>query len=376
MLERIGKIVLVALFVFVTCSFDLPANGAEPPAFAGLNGVEKARLVKLIEGAKKEGKLVGYSSDFRMDVQAEFVPKFREWYGFVEDDLKINLVSMRTDAIISKVTEELRAKIYITDVVQNSTINWFNDLVTRGELMPYDSPEYRHFGPQSVNPEIAAANPPYFIAGYFTTRNIVYNPKYVKGEISHWKDVLRPEYKGKISCADVSNSASHTEAYLQLRTVLDASFFRALAKQDPFILVSASDQVNKALTGEYPLMVMGSGSTSFRALLEKGSIKLVFPTEGWAANAGQTAIFAHAPHPNASKLFIDFLHSKPGQQIIIDDGMLVGRLGMKSKYLEYPDFPRPIYDIKGAIPVDWRKLTNKDRDNARAEFRRLVIDKK
>jgi ABC-type Fe3+ transport system substrate-binding protein len=83
-------------------------------------------------------------------------------------------------------------------------------------------------------------------------------------------------------------------------------------------------------------------------------------------------ISAHAPHPNAAKLFLDFFHSEVAQITLLEEGYAVGRLGLKSKH---PVFPRPIYDIK-AIPVDWRKITTKDRNNAREEFRRLVIEKK
>ena len=136
---------------------------------------------------------------------------------------------------------------------------------------------------------------------------IVYNPKYVKGEILHWKDVLRPEYKGKISCGDVSNSASHTETYLAIRKVLGASFFKELGKQDPFVLVSAPDLVNKAISGEYPIVVMGAPSFAFRANLKGAGLKLVFPPEGWPAVGYQMAILAHAPHPNAVKAFYRFL---------------------------------------------------------------------
>ena len=74
-----------------------------------------------------------------------------------------------------------------------------------------------------------------------------------------------------------------------------------------------------------------------------------------------------------SKLFIDFYHSEFAQKILLEEGFAVGRLGLKSKY---PDFPVPIYDLKGSIEMDWRKITNKDRDNAREEFRRLVREKK
>jgi hypothetical protein len=211
MFGRIAKGVLVIILALVICTSWLLANAADPPALTKLSGAEKARLAKLIDGAKREGKLSSYSVNLRPDVQEALIPKFREWYGLSAADLEISIVSMRSDAIVTKVTEELRAKVYKTDIVDNGAIDWFNDLVARREIMPYDSPEYRHFCPQSVNPEIAPANPPYFIADIFSARCIVYNPKHVKGDILHWKDVLRAEYKGKISCADVSNSASHTD---------------------------------------------------------------------------------------------------------------------------------------------------------------------
>ena len=54
-------------------------------------------------------------------------------------------------------------------------------------------------------------------------------------------------------------------------------------------------------------------------------------------------------------------------------GFPVGRLGLKSKYRDYPV---PIYDIKGATLMDWRKVSDQDRDNAREEFRRLIKEAK
>jgi iron(III) transport system substrate-binding protein len=373
MLVRIGKGVLVILLAVVSCSVWVLRSEAEPPALSRSGGAEKARVVKLIEGAKKEGKLVGYSTSLRPGVQDAMIPKFREWYGLSAADLDINMVSIRSDAIVTKVTEELRAKVHKADVVHIAAVDWLNDLVARGELMPYDSPEYKHFSPLSVNPEIAPANPPYFIAGTFNPAGIAYNPKHVKGEILHWKDVLRPGYKGKISCADVSNSASHTEMYLVIKKVLDAHFFKELAKQDPFLLVSTSDLTNKAVSGEYPIIVMIAGGNPFRANLDGAGLKLVFPAEGFPAVGVEMAILTHAPHPNAAKLFLDYYHSEVGQKIRLEEGISVGRLGVKSKYTE---FPIPIYDMKGAIPMDWRKITAKDRENAREEFRRLVIEKK
>ena len=374
MKEKILRSILMMLLVLAGFSIWTLRSEAEPPALARLKGAEKERVSKLIEGAKKEGELVAYASILRPDVQADLNPMFMEEYGLSESNFKIKMTSMRTEAIVAKITEELRAKVYKTDVVQDTAFDWFNELMARGELMPYESPEYKRFCPISVNPEIGQGNPPYFIAGTFSTYTLFYNPKYVKGDIISWKDILRPEHKGKIACGDVTKSFSYTAAYLAFRKVLPADFFRTLAKQEPFLLVSASDFVNKAIPGEYPIAALTSPGPAFRANLEGAGLKIVFPTEGVAAVGRQTAILSRAPHPNAAKLFIDFFHADAAQKIIMNkEGYPTGRLGLKS---QYPESIVPIYDVKGAIQMDWRKVTDKERNEAREEFRRIMIEKK
>jgi hypothetical protein len=55
--------------------------------------------------------LQGYSSSSRPDVQAKLLPAFLKEYGFSGSDLKIKIISSRTGTIVTKVTEELRAKV-------------------------------------------------------------------------------------------------------------------------------------------------------------------------------------------------------------------------------------------------------------------------
>lgn len=372
MLGKIGKGVLVSFVVLVICGVWVLGSAAEPPALARLSGAEKERVVKLIEGAKKEGELVAYSGGWRPDVQAIMIPKFREEYGLSESDLKIKIVSARTGAIVTKITEELRAKVYKIDLVHNGTISWFNDLIKRGEIMAYDCPEYKHFSPLVADPKIAPAYPPYYLSHQMNAYSIVYNPKYIKEKITHWQDVLRPEYKGKISLGDVTKSFSYTEAYVALRKILDEDYFKKLGKQEPFLLVSASDLINKCVAGEFPIIVIGAPGTAFRANLKGAGLELVFPPAGWPAIGWPAVILAHAPHPNAGKLFMDFIHSEVGQYILQDSGYIAGREGIKS---QYPVYPKPIYQIKGNIKIDWREITDDYRDQLREEFRRIMMKK-
>ncbi len=369
-LKVCGRILLALAILGVSAVGEF-GRAAEPPALARLSGPEKERVAKLIAGAKKEGELVAYSGSWRPDVQAKMIPLFREEYGISDGELKFKIISTRTGAIVTKITEELRAKVYKTDLINNGTVGWFNDLIEKKELMAYDSPEYKSFSPLVVDPQIAAANPPYFIASKITPYGMAYNPKHIKGEIVHWKDVLRPEYKGKICGADVSKSFSYTDAYLALRKVTGKKFFEDLGKLKPFVMVSASDLVNKCVSGEYPIVFMASENVVFRTNQKEAGLKIVLPPEGWIGVGFPTVILARAPHPNASKLFMDFIHGKACQDLFLNfAGDVVGRLGLKSKY---EGFPQPIYDLKGMIEMDWRKVTDKDRDEAREEFRKLVI---
>ncbi len=47
-------------------------------------------------------------------------------------------------------------------------------------------------------------------------------------------------------------------------------------------------------------------------------------------------------------------------------------MGIKAKY---DDYPRPIYELKGIIKMDWRKLSSQDRLQAREEFRKAVVER-
>jgi len=374
MMQRIGKCILIGLSVLAISGPWLGRSATvEPPVLARLSGAEKERVAELIAGAKKEGELVGFSSNWRPDVQARMIPQFREMYGLSESDLKIKIVSTRTSAVVTKITEELRAKVYKTDFAQTAPAFWFDDLIANKELMAYNCPEYRHFSPLVADPKVAPANPPYYISAHLSCWGIVYNPKYVKRKILHWKDVLQSEYRSKFCMPDVSRSFSSVEAYIAIRSVVGRDFFDEIGKLRPIFDASQTDAINKVVSGEYPIAVIASQETGFRANEKGAGLKLVLPSEGWAMIGYPMAILAHAPHPNAAKLFMDYVHGEPCQDLFLNfGGTAVGRLGIKAKH----EYPKPIYELQGAIKMDWRKVTKKDRDEAREEFRKLVRDRK
>src|SRR4030067_3613418 len=130
---------------------------------------------------------------------------------------------------------------------------------------------------------------------------------------------------------------------------------------------------NKCVIGEYPIQVINTPIFAHRVNLKGAGLKMVFPPEGFPAVGFHWVVLTHAPHPNAAKLFMDFIHGEAAQKGSLGFGEAVTRLGVKS---EYPVYPKPIYDLKGVVEMDWRKISDEDRLKAREEFRRIVIEKK
>jgi ABC-type Fe3+ transport system substrate-binding protein len=76
-------------------------------------------------------------------------------------------------------------------------------------------------------------------------------------------------------------------------------------------------------------------------------------------------ILAEAPHPNAAKLWVDFILSEQGQTILVKgEAMVSGRSGFKSPLPEYA----PGIDSLKLINVDWQSLSSEKLKGLREEW--------
>jgi iron(III) transport system substrate-binding protein len=83
---------------------------------------------------------------------------------------------------------------------------------------------------------------------------------------------------------------------------------------------SSTDSPKKLAIGERPIMADGTESNMF-ALKESGApVEIVYPAEGSPYVPSPTGIMAKAPHPNAARLFQNFLYSVELQKILVDVG--------------------------------------------------------
>jgi iron(III) transport system substrate-binding protein len=158
----------------------------------------------------------------------------------------------------------------------------------------------------------------------FATQNnvpLIYNPAQVKAEeVDELYNVLDPKWKGKIAVQDPIPSGTGNGVFRWLWHVLGPEktkdFYRKLRAQAGAIDRDQRRQIEWVAQGKYPLN-FAPGTVMYQ--LEKRGLKFgVIPhfkdygaylTPGF----GSAMLINHAPHPNASKIFLNWLLGKDGQ---------------------------------------------------------------
>ncbi|MDP2646325.1 MAG: extracellular solute-binding protein, partial [Desulfobacterales bacterium] len=157
----------------------------------------------------------------------------------------------------------------------------------------------------------------YFYA--YPNRDISINTDLVKpGEIQSWQDFLKPEFKGKIVWDDPSITGSGFNGFSTnlIHKVTDENYYRKLvATQDITLSRNIRQMAEWLARGKYAVAVSVSGGAMAQMLSAGAHIDSVSVKEGTylSYDGGVVAMAAKAPHPNAAKVFVNWLLSRDGQ---------------------------------------------------------------
>jgi iron(III) transport system substrate-binding protein len=164
----------------------------------------------------------------------------------------------------------------------------------------------------------------YFATERFTLSPITYNTKLVKAEEApkSFADLLDKKWTGKIVKAHPGYSGTIMTVTYELSRDLGWDYLKKLGQQRVMQVQSAAEPPKKVAQGERPIGADGGEYFILQIRDQGGAIEPVYPSEGTPSIPGGAGVIVDAPHPNAARLFVSWLLSREGQQLLVDTGWL------------------------------------------------------
>ena len=257
-----------------------------------------------VEGAKKEGALVWYTT-VNLEQAQVFLRQFEKKYPFIKTDV-YRAVS---NAILNKVITDKNAGRVLADVVSMGGFQSYF-LKQKGLTAAYRSVEAQVIPTQFKDPD------GHWVALYQNTSVIAYNTKMLneKSVPREYAHMLDPQWKGRLGMDD-----SDEEWFANQCKIMGdekcVALVERLLRQNPKMVRGQNLLVQLMAAGEFPVAVIAYPSEVERLKENGGPVDWVAPNP-LLSKIYPMAMTANAPHPNAAKLFIDFAFSKEGQTII------------------------------------------------------------
>lgn len=258
---------------------------------------------KLVEAAKKEGEVVYYTT-MTLDQSKSVADRFEKKYG-----VRVTLFRTGGGPLLNKIFTESRGGRHDWDVVVGRG-EMVLPLTQRKLLATYKSPESKMIDEQLVDKDGL------WSAYYVNSYVLGWNTKLVKREDvpKTYEALINPRWKGGQISLD-------TEAYGMFEGLKGAwgkektlSYFKRLAALEPVLKRGNTERVQLAVAGEYPLII--AYNQTIQRMTSRGAPMDWLPLEPAVTQVNPAMIGAKAPHPNAARLFLDFLLAKEGQEML------------------------------------------------------------
>jgi iron(III) transport system substrate-binding protein len=317
----IGTTALAASTVFAS-----PSRAAAPPP--------TAITPQLIDAAKKEGKVVYYTS-----VDLPVAEKIAKAFEAKFPGITVRVERTGAERVFQRISQEYSSNIHAVDVVNSSDASHFIVWKRDGLLVPFVPEDVaKHYAPEHRDADGMYAS---FRVGLCI---IAYNTNLVKAEEApkSFADLLDPKWMGKLVKAHPGYSGTIMTSTYEMSRDLGWEYFEKLAKQKVMQVQSSADPPKKLALGERAVMADGNEYNIFQIKEKNGPVEPVYATEGVPIVVGPNGVFKAAPNPNAARLFQCFCFTPECQQLVINEG------GMRSMHPLAKEKPgrKPFKQIK------------------------------
>ena len=265
-----------------------------------------------MELAKREAEVVYYASMNLSEANA-LIGEFERRFPFI----KVKLNRATSEKLLTRLLAEYSTKRSFADVVQ--TVEFSMHILARRGILARYAPQANSLYPKQFKEE------GYWTTVYYNAYVTGYNNKLVPAENlpKTYDDLLDPIWKGKLMM-----EGTKAEWFAGMLQIMGAErglkYMRALARQQPSPREGHELLAQLIAAGE-GLLDVNIPVASVERMKERSA-----PMD-WTAPGAAPAVMvgigeaAQAAHPNAAKIFLDFVLSRDGQKLMQTPGRLVAR---------------------------------------------------
>jgi iron(III) transport system substrate-binding protein len=256
----------------------------------------------LYEAAKQEGELTWYIGHLSGEVAEAVGAAFTEAYPGV----KVNVVRTTGQVAYQRLMQELQADALQADVIGLADQAQYVQLRDAGYLAqftPANAGEVLEVF-QGIDPEGT------FHVTSAALVGIAYNTDAATGADvpQNWTDLLDPKWQGRAALGHPAHSSFMAGWAVLMRDLYGEEYFDKLEANDPHLGRSINDAPGLLNSGEAAIAV-GSFSPTLASAAKGNPIAVAYPADGTILFVNSSAVMKDAQHPQAARLFMQFLIS-------------------------------------------------------------------
>ena len=264
-------------------------------------GADRDQMI--LEGARKEKQVVVYTSLNTKD-SVPITQAFEKKYG-----VKVELWRSSSEKVLQRALTEARAGRHSVDAFELNGPE-MEALYREGLLEEFWSPHFKSL------PPAAFAKHRHYVADRFNFFTIAYNTRLVKPEEvpNSYEDLLHPRWVGKIGI-EASDDDWFASIVKHMGEEKGLALFRKLAQMKPQLRTGHTLLAELVAAGEIPLVATIYNHNAERLVVNGAPIKwkALDPTFG---RPNAVAVTKNAQRPHAAMLFVDFMLSPEGQELL------------------------------------------------------------
>jgi ABC-type Fe3+ transport system substrate-binding protein len=293
---------------------------------------------KLVDAARKEGKVtVSLPASAEMKRQVE--EQFKKRYG-----IEVETFTARGSAGVRRMADEFKAGVRHFDLHVGGSSSIVSGMLDEGIL---DAVEPWLMLPEVKDPKqwwgghLWVDNAKRFVYSFqaYLSEVIWYNTELVNpSEIRSFDDFLNPKWKGRIGYLDPRTPGAGDSTWSFMWRIKGEEYLKKLVAQDLYLGRDQRLLAEGLAKGRVAVMI-GLSHYSFLPFLKAGLPIKTLPRlkEGnyGTGGSGNLAIIKAPAHPNSTKVFVNWLLGREGQELVSKAlGQATRRLDVDTRFLK------------------------------------------